>query len=58
MNKSKKDGTISQCRFIYCKEGLCKTDKSDAFVNNNGVETKTDCKARISFVLKNGKCHP
>ncbi|XP_073224905.1 protein FAR1-RELATED SEQUENCE 5-like [Cicer arietinum] len=52
-NKNK-DGTISSCRFVCSKEGVRKIDKRDVFVNIHRAETRTDCKARISLVCKNG----
>ncbi|XP_058774984.1 protein FAR1-RELATED SEQUENCE 12-like [Vicia villosa] len=55
VNKSRKDGTISSCRFVCSKEGLRQPDKRDVFVSNHRAETRTDCKARIALVLKNGK---
>ncbi|XP_058752672.1 protein FAR1-RELATED SEQUENCE 5-like [Vicia villosa] len=55
VNKNKKTGSISSCRFVCCKEGLRQTDKRDAFVSNHRAETRTDCKARISIILKNEK---
>ncbi|XP_058782736.1 protein FAR1-RELATED SEQUENCE 5-like [Vicia villosa] len=55
VNKNKKTGSISSCRFVCCKEGLRQADKRDVFVSNHRAETRTDCKARISTVLKNEK---
>ncbi|XP_004490690.1 protein FAR1-RELATED SEQUENCE 5-like [Cicer arietinum] len=52
-NKNK-DDTISSCRFVCSKEGVRKIDKRDVFVNIHRAETRTDCKARISLVCKNG----
>lgn len=54
-NKRKKDGIISSCRFTCCKEGVRQKDKRDASVKKHRPETRTDCKANVSLVLRNGK---
>ncbi|KAL6501085.1 hypothetical protein OROHE_025282 [Orobanche hederae] len=54
-NKSKKDGSITSCRFVCCKEGLRKDDKRDYLTMNPRRETRTNCKARMSIKHVNGK---
>lgn len=54
-NKSKKDGTITSCRFVCCKEGLRGKDKRDYMVVKPRCETRTDCKVRIVLRHVNGK---
>jgi hypothetical protein len=53
--KNKNDDTVSSCRFVYSKECFQKVSKSDHFVKIHNVEAKTNCKAAISLVYKNGK---
>jgi len=43
----KKDGSISSCRFIYCKDGFRKPNKRDYKAINPRPETKTNCKAKL-----------
>ncbi|KAF7814804.1 protein FAR1-RELATED SEQUENCE 5-like [Senna tora] len=54
-NKSKKDGSITSCRFVYCKEGIRAKNKSDYLTINPRHETRTDCKARVVLGRSNGK---
>ncbi|KAF7811452.1 protein FAR1-RELATED SEQUENCE 5-like [Senna tora] len=54
--RTKKDKTtITSCRFVCCKEGLRVKDKRDYLTVNPRQETRTDCKAKISLVLQDGK---
>ncbi|KAF7824585.1 protein FAR1-RELATED SEQUENCE 5-like [Senna tora] len=54
-NKSKKDGSITSCRFVCCKEGIRAKNKRDYLMVNPRHETRTDCKARIVLGRSNGK---
>ncbi|KAF7833142.1 protein FAR1-RELATED SEQUENCE 5-like [Senna tora] len=54
-NKSKKDGSITSCRFVCHKEGSREKHKNDYLIVNPRRETRTDCKARICFSFLNGK---
>ena len=52
----KKDGSISSFRLVCCKEGLRNKEKKNAYQGKiRRAETRTNCKARISLSLKNGK---
>ncbi|KAF7834719.1 protein FAR1-RELATED SEQUENCE 5-like [Senna tora] len=54
-NKSKKDGSISSCRFVCHKEGSREKHKNNYLIVNPRREMRTDCKARICFSFLNGK---
>lgn len=54
-NKSKKDGSITSCRFVCCKEGVRHKDKRDYLTANPRPETRTNCKARITLMRIDGK---
>ncbi|XP_045823346.1 protein FAR1-RELATED SEQUENCE 5-like [Trifolium pratense] len=51
----KKDGSISSCRFVCCKEGLRKPDKRDYKTINPRPETRTNCRARIGLKHTGGQ---
>ncbi|KAF7802440.1 protein FAR1-RELATED SEQUENCE 5-like [Senna tora] len=53
-NKSKKDGSITSCRFVCHKEGSREKHKNDYLIVNPRRETRTNCKARICFSFLNG----
>jgi len=40
----KKDGTITSCRFVCCKEGTKNKDKREYLIVNPRHETRTNCK--------------
>ena len=54
-NKSKKDGSITSCRFVCCKEGVRGKDKRDYLYVNPRPETRTNCKARMIISYTNEK---
>ncbi|KAF7824355.1 protein FAR1-RELATED SEQUENCE 5-like [Senna tora] len=54
-NKSKKDGSITTCRFVCCKEGVRRANKGVHNVVNRRLETRTDCKVKIGLVNEDGK---
>ncbi|KAF7824447.1 protein FAR1-RELATED SEQUENCE 5-like [Senna tora] len=54
-NKSKRDGSVTSCRFVCCKEGVRAKDKRDRPTVNPRPETRTNCKARMGLTCLNGK---
>ncbi|KAF7807759.1 protein FAR1-RELATED SEQUENCE 5-like [Senna tora] len=54
-NKSKKDGSITTCRFVCCKEGVRRANKGVRNVVNRRLETRTDCKVKMGLVNEDGK---
>ncbi|KAF7824257.1 protein FAR1-RELATED SEQUENCE 5-like [Senna tora] len=54
-NKSKKDGSITTCRFVCCKEGVRRANKRVHNVVNRRQETRTDCKVKMGLVNEDGK---
>ncbi|XP_024629942.1 protein FAR1-RELATED SEQUENCE 5-like [Medicago truncatula] len=52
----KKDGSVSSCRFVCCKEGIRKKEDKCAYEGKiRRGETRTKCLARITLSSKNGK---
>ncbi|KAF7841298.1 protein FAR1-RELATED SEQUENCE 5-like [Senna tora] len=54
-NKSKKDGSITTCRFVCCKEGVRRANKGVHNVVNRRQETRTDCTVKMGLVNEDGK---
>ncbi|KAF7842263.1 protein FAR1-RELATED SEQUENCE 5-like [Senna tora] len=54
-NKSKKDGSITTCRFVCCKEGVRRANKGVHNVVNRRQEIRTDCKVKMGLVNEDGK---
>ena len=54
-NKNK-NGIVSSCRFVCCKEGLRKKEKKYTYEGKiRRAKSRTDCLARITLSCKNGK---
>ncbi|XP_024634403.1 protein FAR1-RELATED SEQUENCE 5-like [Medicago truncatula] len=52
----KKDGSVSSCRFVCCKEGIRKKEDKCAYEGKiRRGETRTKCLAKITLSSKNGK---
>ncbi|XP_039686153.1 protein FAR1-RELATED SEQUENCE 5-like [Medicago truncatula] len=51
----KKDGSVSSCRFVCCKEGMRKPDKRDYKTKNPRLETRTNCETRLGLKNVDGK---
>jgi len=51
----KKDGSVSSCRFVCCKEGIRMPDKRDHKTKNPRLETRTNCEARLGLKNVDGK---
>ncbi|KAF7815090.1 protein FAR1-RELATED SEQUENCE 5-like [Senna tora] len=55
-NKSKKDGSITSCGFVCCKEGMrVKDNRDDDLYVNHRAETRTNCEVKMAIVNTNGK---
>lgn len=54
-NKSKKDGSITTCRFVCCKQGVRGKDKRDYQLVKHRPKMKTNCNLRIELKHMNDK---
>ncbi|XP_057442441.1 protein FAR1-RELATED SEQUENCE 5-like isoform X2 [Lotus japonicus] len=52
---TKKDGSVSSCRFVCCKEDVRKVDKQYYKIVNPRPETRTNCQVRLGLKQKDGK---
>ncbi|XP_073045600.1 protein FAR1-RELATED SEQUENCE 5-like [Primulina eburnea] len=54
-NKNKNTGFVTSYKYVCCKEGVRKQDKSDSLTLNPRVETRTNCKVRLGVTFDDGK---